>query len=71
MEFTSKVLQENVTSRAFWLSKRVLVIEMRGRCAKVNNTAGPLFNRETTGKSFGEHSNLLRGTCREIPWYWQ
>ena len=40
---------------------------MRGRCAKVNDTAGQaglLLNGETAEKSFGEHSNLLRGT-----WY--
>ena len=43
---------------------------MRGRCAKVNDTAGQagvLLNGETAGKSFGEHSNLLRGTCYGIP----
>ena len=56
--------------KGFWLSKRVLIFEMRGRCAKVNDTAGQagvLLNRETAGKSFGEHSNLLRGTCYGIP----
>ena len=37
---------------------------MPGHCAKVNDKAGALVNGETAGKSYGEHSNLLRGT-----WY--
>ena len=40
---------------------------MCGRCTKENDTAGALLNRETTGKSFEEHSNLLRGTSYGIP----
>ena len=42
-------------------------LEMHGRCVKVNDTAGALLNRETTGKRFEEHSNSLRGTCYGIP----
>ena len=33
----------------------------------INDTAGALLNGETAGKSFGEHSNLLRGTRYGIP----
>ena len=33
---------------------------------KVNATAGALLNGELEGRSFAEHSNLLRGTCYGI-----
>ena len=63
----SPIFRIAIVSRGFWLSKRVLIFEMPGRCAKVNDTAGALLNEETVGKSFGEHSNLLCGTCYGIP----
>ena len=49
-----------VVTRDFWLSKRLLVVvEMCGRCVKVNYTAGL--------KSLGVLFNLLRGTFYGMP----